>query len=45
MNLLSDYMKKIPFKTLALVSAITAAMPAQAITIDELAQQFEALLK
>jgi hypothetical protein len=42
MNLLSDYMKKIPFKTLALVSAITAAMPAQAITVDELAQQFEA---
>lgn len=35
-------MKKIPFKTLALVSAITAAMPAKAITTDELAQQFEA---
>jgi len=35
-------MKKIPFQPLALVSALTIAMPAQAITADELAQQFEA---
>lgn len=35
-------MKKIPFQTLVLVSAISATMPAQAITVDELAQQFEA---
>ncbi len=35
-------MKKIPFQTLVLVSAISATMPAHAITTDELAQQFEA---